>query len=282
MARNRQTLLDIVQNVMGSMNHDSVNTIGSTVESRQIAQEAKNTYYDLMDRDEWPHLMTSLRLDAVSDVSRPTHLRIPDEVVRIDTVRYNVRSETNPEDEYRVIDYLTPNRFLSYVHDRNQEHEDSLRVDTDDLVIFVLTDEAPCFWTSFDDEHIVFNSYDSGVDTTIQQTKSLCLGKRIPEWEARDDFIPDMPDQMFSVFLAEVTAAAFTYWKQGPSLKDEQRAARGISRLRKDARKIDEYENKARYGRQRYGFGFYGSEDGDEGSRNRTSRRHRRTSGLFY
>lgn len=273
MARNRQTLLEIVQNVLGSMNHDKVNSIGATVESRQIAAEAQNTYYDLMDRDDWPHLMTSVKLDAVSDPSRPTHLRIPDNIVRVDDIRYDHQDSTEDSDQYRTIQYCSPSQFLDLTLNRSGQ-DNLFKVDTDDLVLFVQTDQAPCYWTSFDDEFIIFDAYDSAVDTTIQNSKSLCMGKRIPNWEERDDFIPDMPDQMFSVFLAEVTAAAFTYWKQGASIKDEQRAARGISRLRKDARKIDEHETKARYGRRSSGarFGIRGSADGDEGSRYFTRR----------
>jgi hypothetical protein len=131
--------------------------------------------------------------------------------------------------------------------------------------LFILNDAAPTYWTTFDDENIVFDSYDSEVGDTLLSAKSLAMVKYIPPWTSSDTFIPDMPDHMFSTYVAEVTAAAFTYWKQGQSVKDEQRAARGISRLRKDARKISEARSKVDYGKPRPTF-YPRSEDGIRGS----------------
>ena len=50
MARNRLTLLEVVQKVLDAMNYDSVNSISDTVLATQIAEEAENVYFDPMDR----------------------------------------------------------------------------------------------------------------------------------------------------------------------------------------------------------------------------------------
>ena len=267
MARNRLTLLEVTQRALDAMNHDNVNSIDDTIESTQIAKEAKHVYYELMDRDDWPHLLKAINLEALSDTTKPNYLKIPTDVVRIDTIRYEITQSGDTDRTFDVIDYLSPDAFLERVLSRNSSESDVTTVTNDDGVpMFIINDERPYYWTTFDDEYIVFDSYDSAVDTTMQASKSIAHVKEIPPWTHSDTFVPDMPDHMFSTFVAEVTATAFNYWKQGSSPKDEARAARGISRLRKDAEKHNERNRKATYGRQRPWATNGFSADGTTGS----------------
>jgi hypothetical protein len=260
------SLLEIVQRTLDVMNHDTVNSISDTVESRQIADEARVVYYELMDREEWPHLLKLQPLEPSPDLDHPNYLKIPVDVVRIDEVRYECKESDDTRAQYKVIKYLDPNEFLDLVYLRNSDESNIESVeDFGGATLLIINDQAPEYWTTFDDEYLVFDAYDSDVSDTLLQVKSSAMVKVIPPWTESDSFIPDMPDQMFSTYLAEVTAAAFTYWKQGQSIKDEQRAARGISRLRKDARKITANWSKAKYGRPRSQY-YVRSEDGTKGS----------------
>lgn len=265
-ARNRLTLLDIVQRCLDAMNHDNVNSINATVESRQIAKEAKTTYYDLMDRGDWSHLMQHIQLEGIIDPSRPNFLKIPAKVVRIDDLRYESTDDTEAKRKFTTVTYLQPVEFIDLVLGRDSEDENTITVrNHNNISMFIIDNKSPEYWTSFDDEYVVFDSYDKNRETTLHSVRSLALAKVIPDWQETDTFVPDMPDQMFSVFLAEVTAASFLYWKQTSSPKDEQRSARGISRLRHDARKVDEYREKTRNGRRR-GPSASSSRDGRDGS----------------
>lgn len=267
MARNRLTLLEIVQRVLNAMNHDTVSAYDDTVESQQIAEEAQILYYDLMDRDDWPHLMKAIPLTGLADSTHPNYLQIPTDVVRIDDVRYETTQSGVTNRQFDHIDYLPPSHFLNHVYTRNTDDSNvDVISDFDSIDLFIINDERPHFWTSFDDDYIVFDSYDSNVDTNyLDGAKSVALVKEIPTWTTSDSFIPDMPDQMFSAYIAELTAACFNYWKQGASPVDERRAARGISRLRKDAEKVNERQRKAYYGRP-HPRSFVRSESGTRGS----------------
>ena len=267
MARNRLTLLEVTQRALDAMNHDSVNSIDDTIESTQIAKEAKHVYYELMDRGDWPHLMKVQPLEALSNTAKPNYMKIPTDVVRIDEIRYEITEAGESDRSFDIIDYLSPSEFLYHVHQRNSSDSDVTTVTNDDGVpMFIINDERPYYWTTFDDEYIVFDSYDSAVDTTMQAAKSIVHCKVIPSWTHSDTFVPDMPDHMFSTFVAEVTAAAFNYWKQGSSPRDEARSARGISRLRKDAEKHNERKTRPDYGRKRpYATNGF-SADGTRGS----------------
>jgi len=267
MARNRMTLLEIVQRCLDAMNHDSVDSITDTIESRQIAEEARVVYYDLMDRETWKHLIKLIPLEAVEDATRPNFLKIPDNVAHITDVRYETTTTEDPNRIFTEITFLEPEDFLDLVYTRRTDESNVMTVPNyDDVPMFILDDQAPTYWTTFDDEYIVFDSYDSDMDASyLDASKSLVRAKVIPTWTESDSFVPDMPDQLFSTYLAEVTASAFTYWKQGTSVKDEQRAARGISRLRRSARKTNEQDGKARYGRKRPRTILFSS-DGTKGS----------------
>lgn len=91
----QMTLLEIVQRVLNAMNHDIVESVTDTVESQQIAEEAKVLYYDMMDRQDWPHLRKVRFLEGLDDTDTPTHVRIPDEVVRIENLRFQ-EQEVSP------------------------------------------------------------------------------------------------------------------------------------------------------------------------------------------
>lgn len=251
--RHRMTLLQVVQRVLDAMNHDSVNSIDATIESRQIAEEARVVFYDLMDRDTWKHLIKLMPLQTVADTTRPNYLRIPVDVANITDIRYET---TDSDDTFRTftpIEFLEPEDFLDYTYTRRTDEDNVITVyNYENVPMFILNDQAPTYWTTFDDEYIVFDSYDAEVDIYhMLGEKSLMRAKVIPVWVRDNSFTPDLPDQLFSTYIAEVTASCFTYWKQGTSIKDEQRAARGISRLRRSARKTNEHIDKARYGRHR-------------------------------
>jgi len=268
MARNRMTLLKIVQLTLDALGSTPVNSISDSVEATQIAEEARVTYYDLMDRDEWPHLIGTIQLESVSDSNRPNYLKIPQDVTRIHDVRYEATQLGDPSTTDRQIEYLTPKGFLNLVQKSRGSNQDNVIQVTDfgGFDYYVIDDTPPMYWTSFDDEHVVFDSYDSAQEVTMSGSKSTIRAKILSDWTTADGFIPDMPDNMFGTFLAEVRASAHMFLKQTPSPKDEQRARRGIAKLRRQAAKVSEYDGRARYGRKRYRT--YGSQDGVRGSIN--------------
>lgn len=262
------TLLKIVQLTLDALGSTQVNSISGSIEATQIAEEARVTYYDLMDRDEWPHLLGTIQLESVGDATRPNYLKIPEDVSRIHDVRYEATQTGDPAVTTRQIRYMTPKEFLNLVQKSRGSNQSNVIQVTDfgGFDYYVVNDAPPMFWTSFDDEHVVFDSYDSDQESTMSGSKSTIRAKIISDWSTTDGFIPDMPDNMFGTFLAEVRASAYMFLKQMPSMKDEQRARRGIAKLRRQAAKVSENDGRARYGRKR--FRVYGSQDGVRGSIN--------------
>src|SRR3546814_4993160 len=72
----------------------------------------------------------------------------------------------------------------------------------------IRTDAAPTYFTSFDDKTLIFDSYDSAVDSTLQKSKVQVYAYTIPAWVHADDAIPDLPEMAFSVLVEEAKIRA--------------------------------------------------------------------------
>ena len=79
----KMTVLEMTQDILSDMNSDEVNTINATLESAQVAQIIKSTYFNIIDGKDYPHLKELFRLDAGTS-TRPTHMAIPETIIDVD------------------------------------------------------------------------------------------------------------------------------------------------------------------------------------------------------
>lgn len=247
----KMTLLAITQDILSDMNSDEVNSINDTPESLQVAQIVKTTYFEIIDGGEWPHLRRIMPLDALGDLTHPNYMKLPADVNKIYTIKYDCKKVTSTYSEYKTITYLEPLDFLDYVMQRksNDSRVDTI-TDFSGVDLFIMNDVAPTYYTSFDDEYIVFDSYDSAIDTTLQASKSQIYVKRVPTWTHDDSFYPDLPPESFSLLVAEAKSTCFNAIKQMPNQKEEQKAIRQRRKISpKKSRVADEFTFKS-YGRK--------------------------------
>lgn len=246
----KMTLLEIVQSVLNSMDSDSVNAIDDTVESMQVADVAREVYYELMSYNDWDHLYRWQELQAVSDINRPNFLKIPDNVSYLELIHYDV---TDASDLKRVISelrYVTPKQFIDIIRSRSTgESNVEIIKNSQNVEMFIRNDTSPEFWTSFDNEYIVTDAYNNTVDTTLQSSKSSAWCRVTPDWQTVNTFIPDMPESFFPAYLAEVKSTCHVYFKQQVSQKDEQKARRGLANVRRKER-FDTGRTWLSYGRR--------------------------------
>jgi hypothetical protein len=229
----KQTLLDICQEILSDMNSDNVNSINDTVEAQQIVRIAKRTYMNMINERILPHTAGYFTLTALVNPAKPSHVRIEDEVIRVESIKYDCRKEVADAPLPIEIEYLTPKDFSDLVMARNPAHANVQTV-LDTLPLFIINDAAPSCWTSFDDKHIIFDSFDSNVDSTIQSSKCYAYGEREPVWSSIDAFIPDIPAKMFPYFINETKSMCFMTIKEAPHQKVEQAAVRQRSWLSRE------------------------------------------------
>jgi hypothetical protein len=246
----KRDLLDMVQEILSDIDSDEVESIDDTVEAEQIVSILKSTYYAMMNNRDWPHLRRSIQISSLGDTAKPTHMKIQDGVKELCFLKYNKQKVGTTRKDYGDITFLQPDHFL---HKTNQEDSSSSNVlvvtDQGGIEVLVRTNRAPSYATSFDDEYVVFDSYDSEVDSTMQESKIQAVAYVIPSWSSADDFIPDLPENAFPLLVEEAKSKAALRLAQKPDEKAEQEAGRQNRWLARKARRINGGIQYPNYGR---------------------------------
>lgn len=233
----KYTLLDLTQTVASSLDADYVNSISDTVESQQIATIIRTVYFDLVARANLPSNFSSFSLIASGSSSKPTLMTVPTTVEQVLWVKYNKETSDDTDMNYQLLDALPIAQFMDRMHSL-RESEDNIGtfshiVDGNSTDFLYMDDRAPNYYTSLDDYTIIFDSYDSDVDTTLQGSKTQCYGKRVIPWTVSDTFTPDLNDEQFALLVNEAKAMAWAELRQVSHQKAELNARRGWSHLGK-------------------------------------------------
>lgn len=235
----KRDLLDMVQEIQSDLDLDEVESIDDTMESEQIVIILKATYYSMISNRNWPHLRRSIQIEPYSDTARPTHMKIQDEIKELCFLNYNKATATDTRKKYEVVKYLQPDEFI---HKTNQNDNSQPNVttvtDPGGIELFVRNDTAPTYYTSFDDSTLVFDSYDSGVDSSLQESKVQAQAYVIPSWSSSDSFIPDLPDDAFTALVEEAKSRASLRLRQVADQKAEQESGRQNRWLARKARRV--------------------------------------------
>jgi hypothetical protein len=234
----KTTLLQIVQSILSDMDSEGVNSIGDTIEAQQIASVVEDTYYNIIAARDIPEHNKLMSLTAAGNSAKPTHFSYPTNTKHVERIEYNVG--TVADKNYQTISYVEPMVFL------DRMDEDDLRVETFEagVDIFVNSTKAPTYYTSFDDEYIIMNAYDSTVEAALQNNKIRAFGSTYPVFSQTDTHT------MLPMLLAESKSACFSLFKGGPDPKVEQSSRRLKSYIQNDMHKSSRANIKNNYGRK--------------------------------
>jgi hypothetical protein len=249
----RKTLLEYVQDILNDMDEDFISSIDDTDQSVQVANIVKTTYEAMMSNRNWPHTRRALQLESSGSVSYPVHMSILDNLKELILVNYNIVGEGETRRNYRSLNYKYPDDFLRYINNRNSDLDTvDIILDYSGIELLITNDQPPTFFTSFDDKNLVFDSYDSDVEATLQSSKVQAQGYVIPDFEVLDTFIPDIPKEAEAALLEEAKSNAMFKLKQTQDIKAEQEARRQQSWLSRKARRISGGVKYPNYGRRGY------------------------------
>ena len=247
----KQTLLTIVQEILSSLNSDNVNSITDTREAQQVAAECRRVFYHMVNSRVWPSTTGLVQLDASIDITKPNFLVLKEEIIHMDEIRYDARKSGATHPDYQVVHYLEYKDFLSRVMERNPADSRVTTVmDYRGTPLFIYNDEAPQFFTTFDDKHIVFDSYDAVVDTTVQASKTQVFSRIEPEFVIADDFVPEIPGHLFSYYTTECLAWCFVMIKEMANEKVEIAAAEQKAWLSRHKHRVQGAQIYPDYGRK--------------------------------
>jgi len=211
-----RSLLDYVQDIMSDMGSDLVNDIGDSLEAQRVASILRRTFFDLMAEQDLPTAEELFALVPFSDPTRPTHMRIENDVRKVHWIRYDNRADaSDTQIRYIDIDYMEPDVFFRHIWGKNSTDADILVVeDPTNIKLAIQTNANPRFWTSFDGETIVFDAIDQTISTTLEASKVVAHGTVTKGWSHTNNAVPDLPEAMTPMFLAIAEERAFEWVKQ--------------------------------------------------------------------
>jgi hypothetical protein len=246
------TLLEMVQDILSDMDSDEVNSINDTVEALQVAQIVKTSYLEMVDNRNWAHQEELLQLESYNNNAYPNYLVVPSKVTELNWIRYNKRRTEDTKDKHERIIYKDPVAFMDTVNARDSS-QSNIVVITDpysNISLNIRNDMPPQYYTSFNDIDLVFDSWDSTLESTLQGSRTQAHASLDTQWTMEDAFIPDLPSNAFSALLHEAKSTAFITLKALANDKAEQKASRQHRWLSRNERLINGGVKYPDYGRK--------------------------------
>ena len=247
-----KTLLQLTQNILSDMDSDEVSSIYDTVEALQVASIIVDTLEAEFNNIDLPSFNRIVQLESVSDVTRPNLLRYPGNVNLIGTLRYR---DARNKNRYTVVEYVTPAEFFERQLLYAEGYGPHVMAVTDDSGVsyFIRTNSAPHYYTSVDNQTLIFDSVDLEADDSLQASKTFALGAiNMSDAELADDYVFPIPDNLYPLLKAEAKATCFLTLKQMANPKSEQIARRQRSRMQHNIYRSGKANNA--YARSKFNF----------------------------
>lgn len=229
----KMTLLQIVQNILSAMSSDEVNSITDTVESQQVAEEVKTTFYELYGNRDIATFEGLVTLESPGSTATPHILRTPSNVSFVKWIKYRDRRNTTSDLIYNDVQYLEPEDFIRYVVEQADpaSNVNVTLLPTSSVTHPIANNKAPDYYTILDDDQtLVFDSYDATYESYLTGASSLAWAVQFKEFQLTDAFVPPIDANLFPHFLHECRSACFINIKEVANSKEEQRARRQLVR----------------------------------------------------
>lgn len=252
----KYTLLELVKIVLSSIDGDEVDSITETTEAFQVAYIIRHVYNRIVVSADLPKYTTVFNL-LETDASTPIIMTRPIDVVNIEWIKYDNRTVDDTDPSYRTVKPLSINEFLDLMYQLDLSDTDVSSVDytantSDTLKILYRTDKHPTYYTALNDRTLIFDSYNSDVETYLAGNRSLGKGQFTNTFTFSDAFIPTLDDNQFELLVNEAKSWAAAELRQSTNIKAEQAARHGWINLQRTKNAISLESNLQRlpdYGR---------------------------------
>lgn len=269
----KYSLLEIVQEILNDMDSDEVNSISDTTESLQVANIVKETFYHLVSQQALPEHESLFNLDASGDNTQPVLMYIPSNILKLYSIKYDKKLNGRTETAFSPVKFLDIPEFLERSQalstttviselvdgvivesEQNNPYVSSMTVPINGLnfEFKFYTNKAPDYYTVIGENYVIFDSYDSSVDTTLQKSKTYCYGLLEQTFTLSDTFTPPLDSTEFNWFVNECKLAASVKLRQAVDPIAQSRARKGLIRSQ---RQKENFPSNVSYYSRHTGFG---------------------------
>lgn len=253
----KYTLLEMVQLILAAMDSDEVDSIDDTVESNQVAILLRSVYYDLATDIGFPENETLFELTASGDNAKPTLMTMPENVIRMDLLKYNTKEDADTYADYRDVTYIPFRDFLdrqtSLREDTTNVGQMSFTQNGETFEVMYRSDKMPEWYTTTNDRQVLFDSYDRSIDTTLQKSKTMAHGAVYPTFTLSNTFVPDLDATQFSLLVNRAKVRAFAELKQAENREASAETRRQkiiVQKRKRTVPNMAEVFKVPRYGRK--------------------------------
>ena len=242
----KHNLLYMVQSILSDMDAEEVNSIEDTSEAGQVARIIRDTFYNITNNRNFPEHNQFVKFTAASDSNFPTHFEYGDDVRNVTKVWYDT-SDDSADPNYTEIFWVDHLEFV----ERTDSRTSFVLVDDKKAgtKLKIGNDKRPTFYTSFDDQWVVMDSYDATIDSTLQESKIRAYATVEPTFTLSDSFVPDLDANIFPLLLNESKSVAMSLLVGGSDPKVDQAARRQRYRNQNQRYKTKQPQGYSSYGR---------------------------------
>lgn len=254
----KQTLLELTQSILASMDSDEVNSINDTVESYDIAILLRDVYYDIAVELDLEAHQTIFELEDSNDSAKPTLMTLPDNVSKVYWLKYDNKLSTETNSNYLPVAFTPFDDFLMMQNGLREDTtgvgEMTFSMNDEDFEIMYATDRFPALFTQIGNNTLLFDAVNTDEDTILQKEKTMCGGLVYPTFTMEDSFVPDLDQAQFPYYRNRAKVRAFAEKKQVENREaaSETRNQKILMQTRKH--RVNEgpaiKQLKARYGRR--------------------------------
>ncbi len=240
----KQTLLEMTQAILLSMQGDEVTSIADTEESRAVALIIKENYFYITGKADLPEHKELFTL-AETSASTPVIMNPPSTFTTLEWLKYNnilEDSEGETDNNFQFVKYINSKDFFTMQEalDSDESFVDvmSYTIGSNTLSFKYKTNQMPQWYTTWDDNTLIFDALDTAEDTFLRTTKTLAYGLLDPTWTHSDSFTPDLDNRQFNLLLSESKAQAFAELKQAQNINAERKVKHGWVELSRTKNKL--------------------------------------------
>lgn len=219
----KDTLLEIVQDILSDGDGDEINSIGDTVESEQVATIIKQEFLMIADQMDLEHHKQVSQLTATSS-STPSTMTRPEGFYDIAWIQYDKRVAATDDPDFQEVLYMPTVEFVRLTMGLNASDSNVGQYTVNSTSFNCYNDRAPTYYTFLDGyDSIVFDAYDSDLETNLQASKSLAYGVQRPTLTIADATVPDLPQNLMSLLRNRSRAMFFDLYKDGTTKEIDKR-----------------------------------------------------------
>lgn len=220
----KETLLEMVKDILSDGDGDEINSIGDTVESEQLATIIKQEFLMIADQMDLEHHKTIRRLTATSDTT-PAQMTRPEGFYDIEWIKYDKRLTSGGAPEYEQVTYLPPHEFIELSVNLRESDSNTVTMAVNSHSLNIRNDKHPTYWSFIDGyDNIVFDSWLDSLDTTaLVAAKSLAYGTQRPTLTIANASVPDLPQNLMSLLRNRSRSMFFDLYKDGTTKEIDKR-----------------------------------------------------------